>query len=41
VRAMQTVRADLDADNAGQCAIRCHNIYHAESGMMTTLSYLG
>lgn len=41
MRAMETVRADLDADNPGQCAIRCHNIHQAESGMLTTLSYLG
>jgi FtsP/CotA-like multicopper oxidase with cupredoxin domain len=39
VRPMDTVLADLDADNPGQWAIHCHNIYHAESGMMTTLSY--
>ena len=29
----------LDADNPGQRATHCHNIYHAEAGMMTTLSY--
>jgi len=39
VRPMQTVTVDLDADNPGQWATHCHNIYHAEAGMMTTLSY--
>jgi FtsP/CotA-like multicopper oxidase with cupredoxin domain len=39
VRPMQTVEVDLDATNPGQWATHCHNIYHAESGMMTTLSY--
>jgi FtsP/CotA-like multicopper oxidase with cupredoxin domain len=36
---MRTVSVDLDADNPGQWAAHCHNIYHAETGMMTTLSY--
>jgi FtsP/CotA-like multicopper oxidase with cupredoxin domain len=35
----QTVVADLIADNPGQWLIHCHNLYHAEAGMMTTLSY--
>jgi len=39
VRPMQMVEVDLDADNPGQWAAHCHNIYHAEGGMMTTLSY--
>ena len=39
VRPMQTLTVDLDADNPGQWATHCHNIYHAETGMMTTLSY--
>lgn len=39
VRPMQTVTVDLDADNPGQWATHCHNIYHAETGMMTTLAY--
>jgi FtsP/CotA-like multicopper oxidase with cupredoxin domain len=39
VRPMQAVAVDLDADNPGQWATHCHNIYHAEAGMMTTLSY--
>jgi FtsP/CotA-like multicopper oxidase with cupredoxin domain len=39
VRPMQTVEVDLDANNPGQWATHCHNVYHAETGMMTTLSY--
>jgi len=39
VRPMQTLEVDLDADNPGQWALHCHNIYHAEAGMMTVLSY--
>jgi FtsP/CotA-like multicopper oxidase with cupredoxin domain len=39
VRPMQSLDVDLDANNPGQWAAHCHNIYHAESGMMTTLSY--
>ena len=39
VRPMQTVEVDFDANNPGQWATHCHNIYHAETGMMTTLSY--
>jgi FtsP/CotA-like multicopper oxidase with cupredoxin domain len=36
---MQTVTADLQADNPGRWAFHCHNIYHAEIGMMTSLQY--
>ena len=36
---MQTVTADLQADNPGVWMYHCHNIYHAELGMMTTLRY--
>jgi len=39
VRPMQTVEVDFDADNPGLWATHCHNIYHAEAGMMTTLAY--
>jgi FtsP/CotA-like multicopper oxidase with cupredoxin domain len=39
VRPMRTVEVDFDAVNPGQWATHCHNIYHAERGMMTTLSY--
>lgn len=37
---MQTLSVDLQADNPGQWAVHCHNIYHAERGMTTVLSYL-
>lgn len=30
---------DLDADNPGLWMLHCHNVYHAESGMMTVLGY--
>ncbi|KWX01180.1 copper oxidase [Carbonactinospora thermoautotrophica] len=36
----QTVTCDFDADNPGQWMVHCHNVYHAESGMMTVLGYL-
>lgn len=39
VRPMQTVEVDLEANNPGRWATHCHNIYHAETGMMTTLAY--
>ncbi|QPG48176.1 MULTISPECIES: multicopper oxidase family protein [unclassified Rhodococcus (in: high G+C Gram-positive bacteria)] len=39
VRPMQTVEIEFDADNPGQWALHCHNAYHQEAGMMTTLSY--
>ncbi|MGI5191598.1 multicopper oxidase family protein [Promicromonospora sp. CA-289599] len=39
VRPMESLEVDLDADNPGQWALHCHNILHAEAGMMTTLSY--
>ncbi|MFF3732970.1 multicopper oxidase family protein [Streptomyces sp. NPDC002476] len=31
---------DFDADNPGLWMVHCHNVYHAESGMMTVLGYL-
>jgi len=40
IRPMETVTADFEADNPGQWALHCHNIYHAEAGMMTVLSYM-
>ncbi|MGW0700156.1 multicopper oxidase family protein [Streptomyces sp. NPDC002867] len=30
---------DFDADNPGQWMLHCHNLYHSESGMMTTIAY--
>ncbi len=39
VMPMQTIDADLQADNPGTWMLHCHNIYHAEIGMMTSLRY--
>ena len=39
VRPMETVDVEFEADNPGQWVSHCHNIYHAERGMMITLSY--
>lgn len=39
VRPHQRLDVDLEADNPGQWALHCHNVYHAEAGMMTVLSY--
>lgn len=36
---MQQLVIDVQADNPGQWLAHCHNTYHAELGMMTTLSY--
>lgn len=33
------VTIDFDADNPGLWMLHCHNIYHSESGMMTTVAY--
>ncbi|MFF4129772.1 multicopper oxidase domain-containing protein [Microbispora rosea] len=35
-----TVEADFDAGNLGLWVIHCHDVYHAEVGMMTTLGYV-
>ena len=35
-----TLRVDFDADNPGIWMTHCHNVYHAEAGMMTLLGYL-
>ena len=37
---MSKVTIELDADNPGQWALHCHNIYHAEAGMTAVLSYV-
>ncbi|GIH49918.1 Multicopper oxidase [Microbispora rosea] len=34
------VEADFDAGNLGLWMIHCHDVYHAEVGMMTTLGYV-
>lgn len=38
---MQGLILDLDADNAGDWMVHCHNAYHGEAGMMIALSYSG
>ncbi|MFC5724057.1 multicopper oxidase family protein [Streptomyces gamaensis] len=35
----QRLEVDFDADNPGLWMLHCHNVYHAESGMMTVLGY--
>lgn len=35
-----TVTVEFLADNPGQWLLHCHNVYHAEAGMTTTLSYV-
>ncbi len=35
----RTITVDLDATNPGQWMTHCHNIYHAETGMMINLAY--
>ncbi|MGW1077795.1 multicopper oxidase family protein [Streptomyces sp. NPDC002537] len=40
VRPGQRLEVDFDADNPGLWMVHCHNVYHAESGMMTVLGYL-
>lgn len=36
----RTLTVDFDADNPGLWMLHCHNVYHAEAGMMTVLGYL-
>jgi FtsP/CotA-like multicopper oxidase with cupredoxin domain len=36
-----TVKVVFDADNPGLWAFHCHNLYHMEAGMFTTLVYRG
>ena len=31
----------FEADNPGNWAMHCHNLYHAKAGMLTTLRYGG
>jgi FtsP/CotA-like multicopper oxidase with cupredoxin domain len=35
-----TVTVAFDADNAGRWAFHCHNSYHQEAGMMTSVEYV-
>jgi len=37
---MQRLSVVLDTDNPGQWLLHCHNAYHGELGMMTSLSYI-
>ncbi|MGV1037322.1 MAG: multicopper oxidase family protein [Candidatus Nanopelagicales bacterium] len=39
VPAMGSLAIDLRADNPGKWMVHCHNLYHAEAGMMTRLEY--
>ena len=39
VKPGQVLAADFEADNPGRWVVHCHNIYHAEAGMMTGLTY--
>jgi FtsP/CotA-like multicopper oxidase with cupredoxin domain len=36
-----TVLVDFDADNSGTWMLHCHNAYHQEAGMMTSVYYSG
>ncbi len=35
----QSLEVEFDADNPGLWLAHCHNVYHAESGMMTVIGY--
>jgi len=37
---MQKLTVDLVADNPGEWMLHCHNTYHQEAGMMTSLNYM-
>jgi FtsP/CotA-like multicopper oxidase with cupredoxin domain len=37
---MQKLTVDVVADNPGEWMLHCHNAYHQEAGMMTSLSYV-
>ncbi|MFJ4121393.1 multicopper oxidase family protein [[Kitasatospora] papulosa] len=36
----RSLTVDFDADNPGLWMLHCHNVYHAEAGMMSVLGYL-
>ena len=40
IQPKELLAVDLAAENPGQWMLHCHNIYHMEGGMMTTLSYV-
>ncbi|QYA93804.1 multicopper oxidase family protein [Streptomyces anulatus] len=35
----RSLTVEFDADNPGMWMVHCHNVYHAEAGMMTVLGY--
>ncbi|MFD5201081.1 multicopper oxidase family protein [Streptomyces sp. NPDC058375] len=35
----RSLTVEFDADNPGLWMVHCHNVYHAEAGMMTVLGY--
>jgi FtsP/CotA-like multicopper oxidase with cupredoxin domain len=37
---MGRAAVDVIADNPGQWMLHCHNTYHLEAGMATTLAFL-
>lgn len=37
---MQRLTVDVVADNPGEWMLHCHNTYHQEAGMMTSLNYI-
>ncbi|MFY0514350.1 multicopper oxidase family protein [Streptomyces anulatus] len=37
----RSLTVEFDADNPGLWMVHCHNVYHAEAGMMTVLGYRG
>lgn len=39
LKPMQNLEVELQADNPGNWMAHCHNIYHAEAGMMAALIY--
>jgi FtsP/CotA-like multicopper oxidase with cupredoxin domain len=41
VKPMQSITVRLVADNPGTWMLHCHNGYHMDAGMMTTLNYTG
>ncbi|MBL8931239.1 MAG: multicopper oxidase family protein [Kineosporiaceae bacterium] len=39
LRPMQAMNIEFEADNPGLWMAHCHNLYHAETGMMGTIAY--
>ncbi|MDT0494105.1 multicopper oxidase family protein [Streptomyces griseus] len=37
----RSLTVEFDADNPGLWMVHCHNVYHAEAGMMTVIGYRG